>query len=495
MNLEKRQNKIVKNKYLGYSLLRGAIDTGKTTTAIYRGLYLKNQYCMYEKDKILITSKGKRNLEKIKKIYDKAQNEEIQYRTLFYYIEDKVCFNTIDKIINKYFLKYVDANKINYNLISETEKVEIIEEGINFIEPKYKTLKYVNTKYKKFFLEEINWIKDCMYFNYEDYKNADRIGRKVEKGQGPQRVIKSSRMREAIFHVMTFYNNKLKEKKLIDYNNKINMALCEVLKERYKFSHIIVDETEIFTKSELKFVQALRKYTEHSSIFFVADKEENPQYNGWIISKRKLSDLNLGFDFKRFNFSKKFNVSSKVNIDNELNLKRLSYTAENKFHYIDIKHKRDYKFYKDMDNNKEISVKQEGYVDEYKERDLVSLPVFNDIAAGQPILMNPYVEDNFYIPKYWIKGMKDCFILKVKGDSMIGANIENGDYVVIKREQMAQNGDIVAVNLFGDATLKRLSINKSKILLMPENDKYDAIPIVEEGANIMGIAVGIIKGK
>nr|WP_279285207.1 S24 family peptidase [Clostridium niameyense] len=148
-----------------------------------------------------------------------------------------------------------------------------------------------------------------------------------------------------------------------------------------------------------------------------------------------------------------------------------------------------------MDNNKEISVKQEGYVDEYKEHDLVSLPVFNDIAAGQPILMNPYVEDNFYIPKYWIKGMKDCFILKVKGDSMIGANIENGDYVVIKREQMAQNGDIVAVNLFGDATLKRLSINKSKILLMPENDKYDAIHIVEEGANIMGIAVGIIKGK
>lgn len=495
MNLEKRQNKIVKNKYLGYSLLRGAIDTGKTTTAIYRGLYLKNQYCMYEKDKILITSKGKRNLEKIKKIYDKAQNEEIQYRTLFYYIEDKVCFNTIDEIINKYFLKYVDANKINCNMMSETEKIEIIEEGINSIEPKYKRLKYVNTKYKKFFLEEINWIKDCMYFNYEDYKNADRIGRKVEKAQGPQRVIRNSKMREAIFDVMTFYNNKLKEKNLIDYSNKINMALCEVLKEKYKFSHIIVDETETFTKSELKFVQALRKNTEHSSIFFVADKEENLQYNGWIISKRKLSELNLDFNFKRFNFSKKFNVSSKVNMDNELRLNMLSNRIENKFHYIDIKHKRDYKFYNSMDNNKEISVKHEGYVDEYKEDDLVPLPVFNDIAAGQPILMNPYVEDNFYIPKYWIKGMKDCFILKVKGDSMIGANIENGDYVVIKREQMAQNGDIVAVNLFGDATLKRLSMNKSKILLMPENDKYDPIPILEEGANIMGIAVGIIKGK
>ncbi len=73
MKLESGQNRIVKSKHLGYGLLRGSLGTGKTTAAIYRGIYLKNQYCMYDKDKVLILSKNEENSNYIKNIYDEAE--------------------------------------------------------------------------------------------------------------------------------------------------------------------------------------------------------------------------------------------------------------------------------------------------------------------------------------------------------------------------------------------------------------------------------------
>ena len=132
---------------------------------------------------------------------------------------------------------------------------------------------------------------------------------------------------------------------------------------------------------------------------------------------------------------------------------------------------------------------------EYIDDELLELPVYSDIAAGEPILINSEIEGKFYLPKYWLKGVKNAFILKVKGDSMIGANINHGDYVIIRQESAANNKDIVAVDIGGNATLKRLSIEKDRILLMPENKKYKPIVIDSEDTYIIGTAIGIIKHK
>ncbi|MBW5457272.1 S24 family peptidase [Clostridium sporogenes] len=535
MKLESGQSRIVKSKHLGYGLLRGAVGTGKTTAAIYRGIYLKNQYCMYDKDKVLIISKNEENLNHIKNIYNDAEKTGIQYITLFSYIEDKLYFSVIYKLINKYFWEYIENNNLQYELVSEKEKRTIIEECINDVKYEYKDLKYINIKYSKFFLEEIQWMKDCMYYDIEEYISADRIGRKTKKGEGPQRIIKDSKTREAVFKIMLLYNEKLKDKNLVDYSDVVSIALKEAFQNKEnKFNHIIVDEAQNFTKLELKFIEALGRKNIYSSILFVADKEKSSNPKGWITKGRKLNNLQLGFEFKRFNLNKKIaiNVKEKVetyiydcnskkkvpniniinedvsnidnansedkvldkNIKNEWHKDKVSYDMD-KFQYLDIKHRRSYEFLKDLGSNEEIIVEDQGSKEEYKEDELAKLPVFNDIAAGEPILMNPCVEGEFNIPKYWVRGIKDCFILKVKGDSMIGANIEDGDHVVIKRQQMAENKDIVAVNLEGSATLKRLLIKKSGAVLMPENKKYKPIEILEEGASIIGVAVGIIKGK
>ena len=165
------------------------------------------------------------------------------------------------------------------------------------------------------------------------------------------------------------------------------------------------------------------------------------------------------------------------------------------FQYCDIRHGRAYDFMRDYSRISDIIVNDEKGDYEYINEQLLELPVYSDIAAGEPIQINSEIEGNFYIPKYWLKGVKNPFILKVKGDSMIGANIDDGDYVVIRHEQAANNNDIVAVDISGNATLKRLSINRDRILLMPENEKYKPIVIDSEDTYIIGTAIGIIKHK
>ena len=96
----------------------------------------------------------------------------------------------------------------------------------------------------------------------------------------------------------------------------------------------------------------------------------------------------------------------------------------------------------------------------FNEEELEEVDVYNDIAAGNPIEINDEGREKvlFYQKVGWRKG-KDTFILHVKGDSMIDKNINDGDLVVIKRQNTALNNDIVAASLDGEATLKTLKLN------------------------------------
>jgi SOS regulatory protein LexA len=165
-----------------------------------------------------------------------------------------------------------------------------------------------------------------------------------------------------------------------------------------------------------------------------------------------------------------------------------------RFKYFDLKHLKEFNILKDSSNLAELIVEDEEEI-EYGIEELRQIPVFNNIAAGDPIYMDSEQQDSFSLPKYWIKGMRDCFILKVKGNSMINANIEDGDMVVIQTVSSASHNDIVAVNIEGNATLKRLYNKKGKVILMPENEDYKPIIVKEEGFYLIGKAVGVIRPK
>jgi repressor LexA len=123
------------------------------------------------------------------------------------------------------------------------------------------------------------------------------------------------------------------------------------------------------------------------------------------------------------------------------------------------------------------------------------LPLVGEIAAGGPLLADQNIEDYVGVPEPLSRG-GDEFILRVHGDSMVGAGILDGDFVVVHRQQDARNGEIV-VALAGDdetadeATVKRFFRENGRVRLQPENDALE--PIFAQHVTILGKVVGVFR--
>ncbi|MBO7126487.1 transcriptional repressor LexA [bacterium] len=117
---------------------------------------------------------------------------------------------------------------------------------------------------------------------------------------------------------------------------------------------------------------------------------------------------------------------------------------------------------------------------------LVKVPVIGTIAAGAPIFADENMEGEILVDESNI-GKGRFFALRVRGDSMINAGINNGDLVIIKRQPLAENGDIIAALIDNEATLKRLSLTNDEVFLLPENEKYSPINVTcREDFKILG---------
>ena len=118
------------------------------------------------------------------------------------------------------------------------------------------------------------------------------------------------------------------------------------------------------------------------------------------------------------------------------------------------------------------------------------VPVVGRIAAGGPILAEQHVEAVFPLPRDLV-GDGDLFLLKVVGDSMIDAAICDGDWVVVRQQNDADNGDVVAALIDDEATVKTLKRRDGHVWLMPHNPAY--APILGDEATIMGKVVTVLR--
>jgi repressor LexA len=118
------------------------------------------------------------------------------------------------------------------------------------------------------------------------------------------------------------------------------------------------------------------------------------------------------------------------------------------------------------------------------------VPVLGRIAAGGPILAEEAVEDVFPLPRELV-GEGTLFLLKVVGDSMVEAAICDGDWVVVRQQQVADNGDIVAAMIDGEATVKTFKRAGGQVWLMPHNPSFDPMPGNE--ATVLGKVVTVIR--
>lgn len=127
---------------------------------------------------------------------------------------------------------------------------------------------------------------------------------------------------------------------------------------------------------------------------------------------------------------------------------------------------------------------------EVGDEDLVPVPLVGRIAAGGPITAEQSVEDVLALP-HQLVGSGKLFMLKVKGDSMIDAAICDGDWVVVREQHTADNGDIVAALLDDEATVKVFRQVDGHTWLMPRNSNYE--PIMGDRATVMGKVVSVLR--
>ena len=143
---------------------------------------------------------------------------------------------------------------------------------------------------------------------------------------------------------------------------------------------------------------------------------------------------------------------------------------------------------RDPDKTRAIDVRNH---DQIQDQRMVAVPLVGEVTAGQPILAVENIEDTYQLPLELV-GTEDVFMLKVKGDSMILAGILDGDFVVVKEQASARDGEIVVALVDGDsATVKRFFKERDKVKLQPENESL--APIYSDNVSVLGKVVGVYR--
>lgn len=147
---------------------------------------------------------------------------------------------------------------------------------------------------------------------------------------------------------------------------------------------------------------------------------------------------------------------------------------------------------KDPSNSRSVRLAPKANVGTITEADdnILSVPVIGTISAGQPIMAEENIERMFPLPVDFARG-SDVFMLKIRGNSMINKGILNGDYVILKSQDIASNGDIVAALVGDEATVKTFYKEDGHFRLQPENDALE--PIIVDEVSIIGKVIGVYR--
>lgn len=121
---------------------------------------------------------------------------------------------------------------------------------------------------------------------------------------------------------------------------------------------------------------------------------------------------------------------------------------------------------------------------------VVHIPVFGPVAAGQPILAVENMQGTFPLPAKFV-GQDNLFMLKIQGESMIDAGILDGDFIIVRQQKHARNGEIVVALIGEEATVKRFYKERTLIRLQPENSLME--PIYSQDVLILGKVVGVFR--
>ena len=468
MKLWINQNKYVISKPKEFVILKGKIGTGKSEAMLHRMLNIKNNFSFEEGDRILFIVKDRKDLKNIKSRYKIAEeNNEYMYMSLLSskFEPEFYTFNDFMKEYSK-----------DCEIISTRTKIKFLKEILrknNFNNKR----KFCEDNIFKI-IEEIRFIKNSTINTPEDFPKIL---------EDPLRIKKNQKDLQDMFLIIKEYNKLIKKQNLFDDEDFIYNLSKTLNKANKKYVHIFIDNAESLTNLEMELLLSIHLRKTYGTFNICVNLDGNENVYSSLVRKGRVNAKKI------FGKNKKiFTFKNQVISQNEE--KNLQYdSTECKFKFIDLKHRKDFDFVVEY---KEDCEKIKDDYNKYNSDELEEIPVYENIAAGEPILINEEQQDAFVLPKFWVKSSNNKFILRVKGNSMINAGINDGDLVVIEQNPAPFNGDIVAVNIEGSATLKRLQLKDDKIFLMPENELYKPIIIdSNDEFYILGKAIGIISKR
>lgn len=316
MQLNMEQKKLIQAKPSGQNIVKGVAGSGKTTVAVHRIPFLLNHYCFAKDDAILMVTYNRTLVNYIRYIYEKVEEEcKADYQSIFGGDADKVDIYTIDRIIYKYFEDYRKANNFKLEVIDNgKEKYTILSKCIAELSKIYNNVNILDQRYVGFLIDEIDWIKSCNYLELEEYQNTDRLGRMAKQGsEGPQKLMKNSDTRRAIYELMLLYNKSLMEEGYIDFKDMAQLALKQAKKcINKKYTHILIDESQDLTRVQLEFLKMLYLEKEYSSIMFISDTAQSIYNHSWLVKGRSFTSIGLDMKGKSSTLAKNYRTTTQI---------------------------------------------------------------------------------------------------------------------------------------------------------------------------------------
>ena len=307
------QKKIIQLKPSGHMLVKGVAGSGKTTVGIHRIPYLATHYCYDKNDEVLMITFNKTLKNYIEYLYGKVENEENQLSmNEIFHSSGKVTIKTIDKLIYDYY-RMSCRNKPR-KLLDISEKYQYYSKAISIVSKKYENLHIIDPSNIKFLMGEVEWINACVIENEEDYQVIDRMGRATNVSKNsPQKLLKNSRTRKAIFELKLVFEKLLEQDGLIDFRimqlEALKFAKTIPVK---KYRHIIIDESQDLSKSQLDMINLFYLDSPESSIMFIADNAQSIYPHSWLGKGRSYKTIGYDMSGKSKSLTKNYRTTTQI---------------------------------------------------------------------------------------------------------------------------------------------------------------------------------------
>lgn len=279
MNLSVEQNRIVKQVSTGHSLIKGVAGSGKTTVALFKLIQMQHSH---PNDHFLILTYNKTLVRYMEHL---CAQHDLHVDTT----HSKIC--TIDSII----LRLYHMVHTRHDIASDSQKRFYMLQTIQKVQSKYPDLSILQQDKIAFLLEEIDWIKSCLYLSRDEYLQVDRLGRGTSN-ELRLRLAKNSDERNAIFDVFCTYEKALECNQLTDFKSMALYVLQDLQKGTLHpddYDYIIVDESQDLSRAQLEIIRYMYGDPADHTILFITDVAQSIYVQSWL---SKHSFKSIGFD-------------------------------------------------------------------------------------------------------------------------------------------------------------------------------------------------------